>query len=327
VRKDRKLLQHERADAREALDLLVGSDLSLAECVRIALQIDGDGGYRKLSLEMAIDEYLDHCRQRVKNGSMRARTVDFYDDHLWAFERAFPGKEMDEFNSRMLKSYFESGSRTQWRAVRALFNWAEKQDPQLVRRNPVRGVSLSPVVKEEEIRFLSVEEAQSILAIERPELRRAFALALFAGIRPEEFNSHEKPGLRWEHVNREEKLIRIPADMAKGSRRRSMARLIDQAPENLWSWLQDAPESGLILDMLPRQMTYWAKKLAGYGSGRKWPDDGLRHTFATYHVAAFNDVAKTSLIMGHRGNADMIHRHYRGLATKSQGEAFFGLAG
>jgi hypothetical protein len=29
--------------------------------------------------------------------------------------------------------------------------------------------------------------------------------------------------------------------------------------------------------------------------------------------------------MGHRGNADMIHRFYRGLTTKAAGKAFFEL--
>lgn len=68
-----------------------------------------------------------------------------------------------------------------------------------------------------------------------------------------------------------------------------------------------------------------AKQLAGFGPKKPWPFDGFRRTFATYHVAAFNDVGKTSLIMGHRGSTDMIHRHYRGLATAKAGKAYFSL--
>lgn len=327
MRRDRRLGLAEVADAREALGLLEGSNLTLAECVRIALRIEGSGEYRRVTLERAIDDFLADCRERVKRGALRARTVDFYSDHLWAFEEAFPGKELDGFQRRDLQRYFDQGAgAAKFRSFRALCNWALRQDPQLLRTNPLTGVRLPAVVREEEVAFLSLEDVQALLKAE-PPYRWVFALCLFAGIRPEEIASSEKRGLQWEHINRAEKLIRIPADIAKGSRRGSMARLIDQAPDNLWSWLRDAPAEGPVFPLLPRQITYWARRLAGYTGDRKWPYDGLRRSFATYHVAAFNDVGKTSLIMGHRGSTDMIFRHYRGLTTRAQGEAFFALRG
>jgi integrase len=327
MRRDRRLGLAEVADAREALGLLEGSNLTLAECVRIALRIEGSGEYRRVTLERAIDDFLTDCRGRVKRGALRARTVDFYSDHLWAFEEGFSGKDLDGLQRRELQQYFDQGAgAAKYRSIRALFNWALRQDPQLLRTNPLTGVRLPSVVREEEVAFLSVEEAAALLAAD-PPYRWVFALCLFAGIRPEEIASSEKRGLHWEHINRAEKLIRIPADIAKGSRRGSMARLIDQAPDNLWTWLTDAPAEGPVFPHLPRQITYWARKLAGYTGARKWPYDGLRRSFATYHTACFNDVGKTSLIMGHRGDPSMLHRHYRGLATRAQGEAYFALRG
>lgn len=51
----------------------------------------------------------------------------------------------------------------------------------------------------------------------------------------------------------------------------------------------------------------------------------MRHTFATYATAYTEDAAKVSLWLGHEGKPQMLHRHYRGLTTKAQAEAFFAL--
>ena len=46
-----------------------------------------------------------------------------------------------------------------------------------------------------------------------------------------------------------------------------------------------------------------------------------RHTFITYHVAAFGDPAKTQAIVG--TSAKMRAENYCGLASKANGEAYF----
>ena len=42
-------------------------------------------------------------------------------------------------------------------------------------------------------------------------------------------------------------------------------------------------------------------------------------------AALTGDAGKVAHWMGHEGDSGTIHRHYRGLATKAQAEAFFGL--
>ncbi len=39
--------------------------------------------------------------------------------------------------------------------------------------------------------------------------------------------------------------------------------------------------------------------------GESWSDNGLRHSFASYHLASFNSAAALALEMGHTGT-DMI---------------------
>lgn len=330
MRSNKRLTFEERRDAVEALGLLEGSGLTLAQAVRLALHLEGGGSWEDVTIERAISAFLADCRDRVKRKALRARTADFYEENLWPFEEAHKGQRVGDLDRKGLQAYFDQYPgkaltvAARFRAVRAWLNWCERQDPALVRDNPIRLVRLPQVVREEEIGFLTLDEVKAVLTAPRP-YRWAIALQLFAGLRPEEITSPNKPGLLWEHIDREARTIRIPAEMAKGSRRGSMARIIDQAPANLWDWLADAPAAGRVLDRSPGMIRATAKRLAGFGPAKPWIPDGLRHTFATYHVAAFGDVAKTSMIMGHRGSTDMIHRHYRGLATKAQGEAFFGL--
>ena len=54
-----------------------------------------------------------------------------------------------------------------------------------------------------------------------------------------------------------------------------------------------------------------------------WPHDVMRHTFATYHLAAFNDIGKLALQMGN--SPQVIHSAYKGLVSKADAGRFFAL--
>jgi hypothetical protein len=43
-------------------------------------------------------------------------------------------------------------------------------------------------------------------------------------------------------------------------------------------------------------------------------------------VAFYGDVARVSIWLGHEGNPSLLHRHYRGLASKKEAERFFSLS-
>jgi integrase len=50
----------------------------------------------------------------------------------------------------------------------------------------------------------------------------------------------------------------------------------------------------------------------------------MRHSFATYHLAYFQDAGKTAHELGHH-NPDMLFAHYRNLATEAQGREWFSI--
>jgi integrase len=50
---------------------------------------------------------------------------------------------------------------------------------------------------------------------------------------------------------------------------------------------------------------------------KPWPKNGLRHSFASYHLAHFGDAARLALELGHT-NQELLFRHYRELVTPEQ---------
>ncbi len=54
-----------------------------------------------------------------------------------------------------------------------------------------------------------------------------------------------------------------------------------------------------------------------------WSHDAMRHSFATHHLAAFNDIGKLSLQMGN--SPHVIHSAYKGLVSKADAERFWAL--
>jgi integrase len=57
---------------------------------------------------------------------------------------------------------------------------------------------------------------------------------------------------------------------------------------------------------------------------RKWPSNGLRHSFASYYLARFEDAAKLARQLGHRGH-DMIFRHYYEAVTRADAKRYWGV--
>jgi hypothetical protein len=73
--------------------------------------------------------------------------------------------------------------------------------------------------------------------------------------------------------------------------------------------------------MTPRQYLE-AKTAAFVRADVPHPHNCLRHGFASYHVAAFNDPSKTSVILCHK-SPKMLWDTYKGMAKQPDGLAYF----
>lgn len=56
-------------------------------------------------------------------------------------------------------------------------------------------------------------------------------------------------------------------------------------------------------------------------SGAPWPANVTRHSFASYHLAAFESAAKTALEAGH--SEAMLFAHYRAVVTQATALEFW----
>lgn len=182
--------------------------------------------------------------------------------------------------------------------------------------NPVQG-AMRPKVTRAGVGILSVVEASALLAAaaapERVEILPAVAIGLFGGVRDAEIKR-----LDWLAVNFDTGFIEIKAATAKkGSR-----RLVALRPA-LLAWLQ--PHRRVSGPVWPegergRILHESARKAAGLA---EWPHNALRHSFASYTLAAEQNAPALALEMGN--SVEVIMQHYREVVTPAEAARFWNL--
>lgn len=316
-RTDFALSPSQRIDARAAFRLLEGSGITLEEAARRALA--GRRAVKRITVADAIDQFV---RSRLTNGK-RSATVDWYDAKLKRFGIAFGERHLDDVDRAAIMDWIKGlelsiGTRAGIaRAIRALWKWGLRHEPPLVAIDATVGLQTTAPANAGEAEFLTVPEVSAIMA-KAGTYRSALALLLFAGVRPEELAGQGKPRLLWRHVRSSERIIRIPAEIAKTGK----PRIIEQLPDTVWTWLEVGEDADPISPGRSRQAIEIAQSALKRDS---WPHDGTRHSFATYALAFTGDAGKVAFWLGHEGNPTMLHRHYRGLATHAEAKAFFAL--
>lgn len=313
----------QKADARAALLMLEGSGIGLAEAARLAL--DRRRAVKSITVSECANLFL---RSRLE--STRPHTFAFYESRIGIFSRVFALRQMNDVTRAAVREWVASldvselTRRGYTRAIRAMWRWAAAQEPPLAGEDVTGGMEVTPDAPKS-VAFLTVPECEAILRGAGHHLP-AVALSLFAGIRPHEVAGVGKDQLLWSAVNVAERMIRIPPAIAKTD----TPRIIEGLPDALWAWLGEPgkPDEPVSRALAP-QIQATCAALAGFGARaerkRKWPADGLRHTFATYAVAFTGDASKVALWLGHTGSPQLLHRHYRGMASKAEGDKFFAL--
>jgi integrase len=92
--------------------------------------------------------------------------------------------------------------------------------------------------------------------------------------------------------------------------------------ETLAKWLAPyAAHRGMATPNNCRKMLEATRTAAGI---KDWPSNALRHSFASYHLAHFNDAAALALQMGHTDVA-LVFAHYRELVRPKNAEKYWDL--
>ena len=164
--------------------------------------------------------------------------------------------------------------------------------------------------------ILTVEQASALLENASPKILPYVAIGLFAGLRRAEIER-----LDWSEIDFESGQIEVTAEKSKS---KIANRFITIQP-NLREWL--LPLRKLRGNIVPqdcfefRQLFEQARKDAGIA---KWPDNALRHSFASYHVAHFKDAKGVALEMGH-ADSGMLFNHYRALVRPKEAEQYWNI--
>jgi integrase len=161
-----------------------------------------------------------------------------------------------------------------------------------------------------DIGILTVTEAARLLESATPEVLPYIAIGLFAGLRRAEIER-----LDWSEIDFESGLIEVTAEKAKAARR----RLVTMQP-NLREWLLPIRKHrGRIISENFRKQFEQARVAAGI---LKWPDNALRHSFASYHLALFKNASSTALELGHH-DTRVTFAHYRELVKPKEAERYW----
>ena len=134
---------------------------------------------------------------------------------------------------------------------------------------------------------------------------RHLAIRYFTGIRTAEAHRLAEADLLLDRG-----FVEVTAVKAKTRRR----RLVSVQP-NLAAWLA---LGGSLRPLSPDTIRRVIR-----AAGVPWPANVTRHSFCTYHLAAFENAGKTALEAGH--SEPMLFAHYRAVVTSAQAKEFWNI--
>jgi integrase len=205
-------------------------------------------------------------------------------------------------------------SRAQYRAnIGVLFSHAERRE--MIDKNPVPRTE-KPKLIDASPEIFTPDELRSLLETasrEAPDVVPMLAIGAFAGLREAEIQR-----LDCSEVDLARGHIEVKAAKAKSARR----RIVPIQP-NLAAWLQ--PYSGMRGRLVPAGARRKLARVRKAAKLTRWPNNGLRHSFASYRLAAINNAPHVSVELGHT-SPQMLYGTYRALVLPQEAERYWKIA-
>ena len=310
------LTMTELVEAREALDMLP-EGVGLLEVVRQWVRGANMAEAHPVVAREALDTMI---AEKVALG-LRKRSAQSLSHHVGRFLEDFPGLCIHEITTAQFRDWLTANSYRgeTWnnyrRDLHSFLGWCVREKH--IATNPAtevpkaRSVSAMPAC----FAVADVKAFLDMAAKVAPEVVPFFATAFFAGIRSAELDRMTSDCFGPEYIH-------VGAGQAKIGQQRFVTIL-----PTLAKWLEAFPPTGpLRLPGHRRQYRAILKALAEAEEtqGFAWVDNGARHSFASYHLAAFRDAGRTAHELGHQ-NASLLYNRYRTLATEADGVAYFAI--
>jgi integrase len=263
-----------------------------------------------------VSELVKCIVSEAESAGRREDTIKDLRNRLERFGRTFGNRQLAGISLAELKQWLEDPTQT----ARTRINYATKvsqlygyairhgwTDANLVER------ITRPTPEAGEPGIYTVEEAARLLVhADSVGLLPYVVLGFFAGIRSAELRRMDLSA-----VKPSERAVIVGAGIAKKRSRR-----VVEISNTLAAWLATCGKArGPVVDVPDFRKALNALAKA---AGVEWKQNGLRHSFASYHLAFHGDTVKTAYQMGH-SNPRIVHDHYKALVSKAEAERFFAL--
>ena len=318
---------HIRRDALAAAKLLEPYGATILEAARVyAHQLGQQRASEKVSV--AVQAFL---ADRQKDGLSQRYLADLK-IRLTRFSQTFGDRMLASVSPGQINEWlraFNAFHRNTFRAqLSVLFGYAVERGWCLA--NPVAKVKKVKAIPP--IRILTPEQFAKVLESSSDETLPYWLLGGFAGLRRAEIER-----LEWKDIHFDSGLVEVPALKAKTASRRFV-----KIQPNLTAWLDPyKPRTGKVCPPNLRKLLETDRINAGWWTAKEgavitpgkeidrakiklkpWPSNGLRHSFASYHLAHFQDAARLALELGHT-DQELLFRHYRELVTPDQAAKYW----
>jgi integrase len=303
-----------RADAIEADKMLAGTGAGILDAVRYFLAHERPAAGKR-TLAQVVTEFL-----KAKQDAGRKDSYIDIQRYVLAnvFGADFGTRQVNEITADEIEKWMGAKNwsmRTRlnyFADIRNLFGFAMKRGYSA--SNPMYRLE-KPNVPEKRPDVLTVEQAGSLLKVcaagER-EMLGAVAVGLFAGLRTEELDLMD-----WDYIDLQENNIHVPAQIAKTSEGRDV-----EIHETLLAWLLSMPtRKGKLA---PAKSYDWRLSEKAKAAGiTDWPKNALRHSFASYHFAAFSNAPLTAAMLGHHSSTRTFEKRYKKRVKPSDAKRYW----
>src|SRR5260370_8342950 len=260
-------------------------------------------------------QLVDELVAAKKTDGASIRHVNDLRYRLNNFANKFDGQPVATITTKEIDDWLRSLkvapiTRNHYRALIILaFNFAVRRG--YATDNPAKQTDRA-TERSGEIGILTVTQAARLLESATPGMLPYLAIGLFAGLRRAEIHR-----LDWREIDFESGLIEVTAAKSKTAQR----RFVTMQP-NLREWLM--PVRKHKGNVTPGEIEFraafnQARAAAGI---TEWPDNALRHRFASYHLARFRNAADTSLQLGHH-DSPITFAHYRELVKPKDAQRYW----
>jgi integrase len=250
-------------------------------------------------------------RSKIYLADLRQRLGRFCRDFG---QRPIAGIAVDELDNWLRGLPGSPQSRANYRTILgSLFSYATKR--RMLDSNPVLHTA-KPKLIDNPPEIFDVDELLALLDATlriEPSVVPMLAIGAFAGLRDAEIKR-----LDWSEVDLARGHIEVKAAKSKSARRR-----IVPMQSNLVAWLR--PYSGSKGQVVPPNSRRKVAKVRKGAGLTRWPNNGLRHSFASYRLAAIHDAPRVASELGHT-SPTMLYSTYREVVIPEEAERYWKIA-